>query len=902
MKKFTFRIVLLLAVLYVTSSFAQVSPKKGVTPPANFTEFQQMIQGEYSNGYYADKFRERKQIREQISQGLLPGDALTTDTVFALTLLGQYTNLAGFYSQQEFQAQLYNGPNPTGTVTDYYAEVSYNQLYFTGDAKGWYNVPGPIEDYLGQYGGPNFVLDVIQDSDPILNYADYIQYYDAQNNPHIGFIAVVHSGAGAEAGANNIWSHRWNFTVIAPPYITNDIDPVSGQNVIIDGPYAIMPERNGGNNNNGSLIEIGVFAHEFGHIFGLPDLYDPDGSSEGIGEWCLMASGSWGGNGSSPETPVHMSAWCKKELGWVTPMNVTSYSGPTSVPNVEENPVVYRMWLNGTLTNQYFLIENRQQIGFDANIHDSGFLIYHVDDNLNGNQNENHYMVDVEQADGLRNLNNGQGRGDAGDPFPGSTNNIRFDFNTNPNSKDYDLQNTFVSVRNIVEDGDLMVGDLEIGPRSGVFAFLDPSSIDFGSIEVETNSGIKSVTLTNFGEEDLIITDIPSTIGDFILETFLTFPDTLSTYDSLVLDFTFSPTVEGDTEVNYTISTNDINFEGIDLSGHGFTIYPALDKVLYASTGSQNDGNLLSLNKNTGEGSNIGPTSFSNIAGLAINPENKQLYAVSSLVLQSDILKVNSLQGDAYVIYTFDLPNMVSIAFDTTGMLYAALVTGDIYSIDLTNGTYGYIITTQIEITAITFEPSTNDLWASIKAGFGAPKDEIYKINLATGDTTFVGRTGFNVSTNALAFDENGILYGIKGTGSQVCDLFSIDVSSGEGTIIGSTGLQALTGLAYAETGIVNDVDANENNIIPKEIVLEQNYPNPFNPSTVIEYSVPVQSDVSLVVYNLLGQEVMTLVNEIKSAGNYKVSFDASEFTAGVYFYRLKAGSFDQTKKMILLK
>ncbi len=299
MRKITFSITLLSAFLYLTLSFAQVSPKKGVIPPAYFWEFQKMIQSEYSNGYYADKFRERKEIREQIAQGLVPESALAEDTVYALTLMGQYTNLSGFYTEQDFQSHLYDGPNPTGTVTDYYTEVSYNQLYFTGDAKGWYNMPRTLEEYeggnngLGPQGGPRFVWEILQVSDPTLNYADYIQYYDVQGKPHIGFVAVVHSGADAAAGAFNIWSHRWNFTVYSgTSFITNDIDPVSGQNVIIDGNYAIMPEREGASNNSGPIKTIGVFAHEFGHIFGIPDLYDTDGSSEGLGNWCLMAGGA----------------------------------------------------------------------------------------------------------------------------------------------------------------------------------------------------------------------------------------------------------------------------------------------------------------------------------------------------------------------------------------------------------------------------------------------------------------------------------------------------------------------------------------------------------------------------------------------------------------------------------
>ncbi len=100
-------------------------------------------------------------------------------------------------------------------------------------------------------------------------------------------------------------------------------------------------------------------------------------------------------------------------------------------------------------------------------------------------------------------------------------------------------------------------------------------------------------------------------------------------------------------------------------------------------------------------------------------------------------------------------------------------------------------------------------------------------------------------------------------------------------------------------------VDRNDNALLKFE--LAQNYPNPFNPSTTINYSIPKQSFVSLKVYNLLGQEVTTLVNEEKSAGTYKTDFSASNigsgnFASGIYLYRLTAGDLVQTKKMMLLK
>ncbi|MBM2841147.1 MAG: hemagluttinin repeat-containing protein, partial [Bacteroidetes bacterium] len=89
---------------------------------------------------------------------------------------------------------------------------------------------------------------------------------------------------------------------------------------------------------------------------------------------------------------------------------------------------------------------------------------------------------------------------------------------------------------------------------------------------------------------------------------------------------------------------------------------------------------------------------------------------------------------------------------------------------------------------------------------------------------------------------------------------------------------------------------------LPKEFALDQNYPNPFNPTTRIEYAVPRESHVRLVIYNLLGQQVATLVDEVKSAGYYTVSFSATEFSSGLYFYKMNAGNISFLKKMMLVK
>ena len=106
--------------------------------------------------------------------------------------------------------------------------------------------------------------------------------------------------------------------------------------------------------------------------------------------------------------------------------------------------------------------------------------------------------------------------------------------------------------------------------------------------------------------------------------------------------------------------------------------------------------------------------------------------------------------------------------------------------------------------------------------------------------------------------------------------------------------------------GNPTDVESETDNTLPTKYALEQNYPNPFNPSTKIRYSIPnVGSGFAqtvLKVYDVLGNEVVTLVNEEKLAGSYEVNFNAAQLSSGIYFYRLQTGAYVQMRKMILLK
>ncbi len=378
-------------------------------------------------------------------------------------ILIDFPNFASTETVQSFDDMMnqvnYGG---TGSFRDYYLEISYGDLDITADIYGWYTAANN-EAYYGYNGGVNSAW--LRAVDLVREAVDAAQTgasptwsdYDNDNDGDVDVVFVVHADRGAEcggAGANNrVWSHRW---VLAG----NSQQVTYGGKLIND--YVIQPEKSCFGTNQ--HIEIGVFCHEFGHALGLPDLYDVDGSSEGIGNWGLMAGGSYGGDGQTPETPTHMSAWCKIETGWVTPTVVTANQVGTSIQQVETNREIYKLWSNGVAGQQYFLVENRQLTGYDANLPTAGLAIWHIDEgqrttNNTDNADETHKLVDLEAADGLAHMDAGTNRGDAGDLFPGSTNNTTFNANTNPNSRDYNGGDTAVCVQNISAPSATMTAD-----------------------------------------------------------------------------------------------------------------------------------------------------------------------------------------------------------------------------------------------------------------------------------------------------------------------------------------------------------------------------------------------------------------------------------------------------------
>jgi len=182
--------------------------------------------------------------------------------------------------------------------------------------------------------------------------------------------------------------------------------------------------------------------------------------------------------------------------------------------------------------------------------------------------------------------------------------------------------------------------------------------------------------------------------------------------------------------------------------------------------------------------------------------------------------------------------------------------------------------------------------WSAVNNGFASNNREEVSSFAVYGTNIFVGTyyDGIYLSTN------NGTNWTSvnDGLSSNDFNLFQLFVS---GTIL----FAANTNNSIWRHQLSEMIDDKQNNL-PTNFFLEQNYPNPFNPTTTINYSVPTASHVTIKVYDLLGRQVAILVNDNKPVGNYSIKIDGSKLLSGVYFYRMEAGSFSQTKKLLLLK
>ena len=422
-------------------------------------------------------------------------------------LLGKYSGSTTYFNESEIDDLLF-GNNPTGSMKDYFDEISYGNLLVDGTVGGWYqtslNQSQAVENvrqYVAEVASLadsdfNFGLFDNDGPDNIPNSGDDDGYVDG--------IAVVYPGC--LSGSNNLWAHQSSLGGNA--YVTNDLRP-NGEYIVVNS-YMVCPELPGSNNCiTTDPSPMGLYAHEFGHILGLPDLYDRDdtnGDSEGIGEWCLMASGNW--LGWYGDTPAHMSAWCKIQMGWIVPIVSNAQETNVAIAQLATSPTAIKVWEDDYRSSRYFLIENRQQYGFDSNLNGAGLMIYHVNENRTAgfnsfgpnNDNENNKLVDIEAADGNYDLDNNSNRGDGGDPFPGTSGNVNFNDNTNPSSNRNNGYQTGISINNISDSDSLMFADIIPMQNSGYAIVYDEYGISLSGLSIGTDEQWVGVRFTSSTE------------------------------------------------------------------------------------------------------------------------------------------------------------------------------------------------------------------------------------------------------------------------------------------------------------------------------------------------------------------------------------------------------------------
>jgi immune inhibitor A len=405
-----------------------------------------------------------RQLREARERGFFdPGELGTTKpdnaepgklrAWNALFILVDFTDrpATGAYGIPQWESLLLSeGTYPTGSMRDFYLENSYGSFQLTGNVVGWYRMPQPLSYYCNYdgisgtgddygFGGyphnaKKLFEDAVAAADPDVDFHDFLNGYANARG-----IFVIHAGHGAETtgSADDIWSHMsgWSVTTADGVGCTS---------------YSVQPELQGS-----GQATMGVFSHEFGHTLGLPDLYDTDGSSSGIGIWSVMSSGSWGGGGAKP---VHFDAWCKRHLGFLSAPLVSVDTDALVVTPATETPVAFRLKAPAHGPDEYVLLENRRREGFDVSLPAGGLLIWHIDESMGINAIEScgpgdlHPIVRLIQADGLCELENGLGS-DAGDPYPGSSGNTRFGSITVPDARAYDGEKTGILLDGITQVG-----------------------------------------------------------------------------------------------------------------------------------------------------------------------------------------------------------------------------------------------------------------------------------------------------------------------------------------------------------------------------------------------------------------------------------------------------------------
>ncbi|HEU4648631.1 MAG TPA: M6 family metalloprotease domain-containing protein [Gemmatimonadales bacterium] len=385
------------------------------------------------------------------------------------------------FAPQAYQDVLFS-PSPVGrpySLNTFYAQLSNGAVSLSGTVFGWWAAPRPAAYYEdgcngigvsapcahpGANGAPSPLGEMLLGALDALNdgSVDWGQFDNdgpdgipnsGDDDGYVDFVTFIHPAVDGACGTAHLWSHRWVLRAWhgGLPYSTKTPSARGGMILIDD---YILQTGVGGSTacQSTRIMPIGTMAHETGHAFGLPDLYDTDpgpAQSEGIGEWGLMGSGNY----VSPDSPARYEAWSLAEMGWVTVAPITDTRTITTNPVTQSDTVFY---IPVDSRDEYFLLENRQALESDSALLNPlrgklpGLLVWHIDNakvqsvtvrasnTVNVGPIPGVALVESEGGNQLRLpvSNPNSNRGDAGDPFPGRIGNTRLTWTSTPRAQD----------------------------------------------------------------------------------------------------------------------------------------------------------------------------------------------------------------------------------------------------------------------------------------------------------------------------------------------------------------------------------------------------------------------------------------------------------------------------------
>lgn len=362
------------------------------------------------------------------------------------------------YTVNYFNQRLFTDGATLPSLRDYYEEVSYGNLIITGtvdgngpNGDGWYK-GSHTKSWYHSNGGNWLVRESVLAADDDVDFSDY----DVDGDGYVDTLCVYYPGPV-----------MWNGGL--HPHRSSGLN-IHVDGVIVDSYFLSVVDTSA----DSWLMTIG--SHEYGHILGLPDLYDVNGGSAGIGRWGLMAY-----QYDDQQRIPSPDPWCKSKLGWVTPTVITDNADNYSLGCYQDEPKVLKVWTDGKQGSQYFLVANYRKKKTDLNRPGQGLLVLHIDDTITGgngdNANEDRKHVDVESARGYAdpgltnpkdplddNLDNGHSNdvwfsGNSDSSYTGI-----FDDDSNPFARNYPNPgaDTFIRLSDISASADTMTLDIVV--------------------------------------------------------------------------------------------------------------------------------------------------------------------------------------------------------------------------------------------------------------------------------------------------------------------------------------------------------------------------------------------------------------------------------------------------------